>query len=211
MYVFGSVANDPLCGASQGNGVEYGVYRYSATTGAFEIRSAVVDTNGSCGLWNGSSQANGTMTVAGTGSNTLLTLVTGTGTVQFVAADETAGTLVGAWPDAYRRELAMFRPAAGNDIYTIYLETQRSPAGHDDGYLAGIETSCGTVTSYAGGDLVMDPASPNCSTPSPGIPGFVDTNGTAGYSSYGTSPIAFAITGGDLVLDGTTYQRLTPP
>ena len=91
VYVFGSVSEDPACGASRGNGVEYGVYRYNAVTNAFEIRSAVVDTNGSCGLWSGGSQADGTLTVLGSGVNTLLTLTTAAATYQYLPADSTSG------------------------------------------------------------------------------------------------------------------------
>ncbi len=41
---------NPACGATNGNGVEYGVYNWNAATGDFAIRSAVVDTNGPCGV-----------------------------------------------------------------------------------------------------------------------------------------------------------------
>lgn len=211
VYLFGSVSDDPACGASLGNGIEYGVYRYNAGTGAFEIRSAVLDTNGSCGLWNNGSQANGTLSVAGAGSNTLLTLTTGSATFQYLAADSTAGLLIGSWPDPYQRGFTTYADAGGTHVYTLSVWTQRSPVGHDDGYRAGIETSCGTTTTFAGGDLTMDPASVLCTTPVPGIPPPVDTNGAAGLSGYGTAPIPFAVDVDELTLAGDGYRRLTPP
>ena len=211
VYLFGSVSDDTACGASLGNGIEYGVYRYNAGTGAFEIRSAVLDTNGSCGLWNGASQANGTLTVAGAGSNTLLTLTTGSATFQYLAADSTPGTLIGSWPDPYQQGFTVYSDAGGTNVYTLSVWTQRSPAGHDDGYRAGIETSCGTATTFAGGDLTMDPASVLCTTPVPGIPPPVDTNGAAGLSGYGTTPIPFAVDVDELTLAGDAYLRLDPP
>ena len=211
VYLFGSVIDDVSCGATRGNGIEYGVYRYNAGTGVFEIRSAVIDTNGSCGLWNGGSQANGTLSVAGAGSNTLLTLTTGTATFQYLAADSTPGLLIGSWMDPYQRGYTTYVDAGGTNVYTLSVWTQRSPVGHDVGYRAGIETSCGTTTTFAGGDLTMDPASVLCTTPVPGIPPPVDTNGDAGLSAYGTDPIPFAVEVDLLTLYGTTYPRFTPP
>ena len=119
VYVFGSVSEDLACGASRGNGVEYGVYRYNAVTNAFEIRSAVIDTNGSCGLWNGTSQADGTVTLLGSGTNTLLTLTTAAGAFLYLPADSTAGSLVGSWPDPYQRGFTTFVNAAGTNVYTL--------------------------------------------------------------------------------------------
>ena len=211
VYVFGSVSEDLACGASRGNGVEYGVYRYNAVTNAFEIRSAVIDTNGSCGLWNGTSQADGTVTLLGSGTNTLLTLTTAAGTFQYLPADSTAGSLVGSWPDPYQRGFTTFVNAAGTNVYTLSAWTQRSPAGHDDGYRPGIETSCGSVTAYGSGDLTMDPTSVFCTTLVPGIPPPVDTNGDAGLSAFGTVPIPFSVDVDELTFAGATYQRLVPP
>ena len=211
VYVFGSVSEDLACGASRGNGVEYGVYRYNAVTNAFEIRSAVVDTNGSCGLWDGTSQADGTVTVLGSGVNTLLTLTTATATYQYLPADSTAGSLVGSWPDPYQRGFTTFVNAAGTNVYTLSAWTQRSPAGHDDGFRPGIETSCGSVTAYGSGDLTMDPTSVLCTTAVPGIPPPVDTNGDAGLSSFGTVPIPFSVDVDELAFAGATFFRLVPP
>ena len=211
VYVFGSVSEDPACGASLGNGVEYGVYRYDAVTNAFEIRTAVVDTNGSCGLWSNTSQADGTLTVLGSGVNTLLTLTTATATYQYLPADSTSGSLVGSWPDPYQRGFTTFVNSAGTNVYTLSAWTQRSPAGHDDGYRPGIETSCGSVTAYGSGDLTMDPASVFCVTPVPGIPPPVDTNGEAGLSKFGTVPIPFTVDVDALTFAGADYVRLVPP
>jgi len=211
VYLFGSVIDDATCGSSQGNGVEYGVYRYNAGTGVFEIRSAVIDTNGSCGLWSGGSQVNGTLSVAGTGSNTLLTLTTGSAVFQYLAADSTTGLLIGSWVDPYQRGYTTYADAGSTNVRTLSVWTQRSPAGHDNGYRAGIETSCGSTTTFAGGDLTMDPVSVLCTTPVPGIPPPVDTNGEAGLSSYGTEPIPFAVDVDTLTFSGIAYQRLTPP
>ncbi len=55
---------------NNGNGVEYGVYNYNKTSGAFSIKSAVVDTNGKCGLYDSGAArplASGTLAKTGTG------------------------------------------------------------------------------------------------------------------------------------------------
>jgi len=65
-YSYVARVDNPSCGSNNGNGIEYGVYRWEAGSGydpgavsghgAFSIVSAVVDTNGICGL---ASAANG--------------------------------------------------------------------------------------------------------------------------------------------------------
>ena len=83
------------CGASGHGGLEYGVYRWNRTTHAFQIRTAVIDTNGECGLHD---------------EDTFTGVLVGNpdGTLTFSDSEETftlepvpsnAGTLIGSWGD----------------------------------------------------------------------------------------------------------------
>jgi len=208
VYVYGSVENNgPNCGTTNGgNGVEYGVYNYNKTTGDFTIKSAVVDTNGGCGVWNNGARYTGKLAVSGSGQSTVLTLTLAGGAGQFdlVPVASTSGQIVGSWSNAYHKNFALFLPAGGNSLYYFITETQADTAPTSAGQLAGFEYACGTVTAPTGGTLTADLSSTTCQAPAPSVNGPVDTNGTSGLSNAG-GPVSFTInvdtlTSGDLVL-----------
>jgi hypothetical protein len=103
-YIFGIHSDDSNCGSSNGNGIEYGVYQWNKTTHAFAIVNAVVDTNGDCGLANGTDtggvgtlvkNSDGTITIDaadtnGSGNHNIST---------WAPVPSVAGTLIGSWGD----------------------------------------------------------------------------------------------------------------
>jgi hypothetical protein len=205
VYVYGSVENNGgNCGTTNdGNGVEYGVYNYNATTHAFTIKSAVVDTNGGCGVWaNGAARYAGTLTVAGSGQLTVLTLAVAGGaqTFDLVPVDSASGQIKGGWAFPYHKNFAVFLPAGGSNLYYMITETQADTAPTSTGYLAGFEYAC---ASFTGGTLTPD-LTATCQAPAPSVNGPVDTNGTSGLSNAGGPvPVTISVdtlTSGDLVL-----------
>ena len=188
VYIYGSVENNgPNCGTTNGgNGVEYGVYNYNASTGAFTIKSAVVDTNGGCGVWNGAARYTGTLTKAGSGQSTVLTLTLPGGAGQFdlVPVASTTSQIVGSWGNKYQKVFFVFLPAGGNNLYSFFAVTQEDTAPTSTGQLAGIEYACGSASALTGGTYTPD-FSAACQAPAPAVNGPVDTNGSAGLSNLG--------------------------
>jgi hypothetical protein len=211
VYVYGSVANDAGCGEFAGNGVEYGVYTYDAETGVFTIRSAVVDSNGGCGVWDGASRYNGILTSSGGGPDNTLTLtVPGRGIFELVPVESKNNELYGSFADAYHRNFWVFTDAGSDDLYVFNTQTQADEGATAQGYLAGVEYACGTIVegSDSGGTLSTD-FSANCQAPAPGTAGAVDTNGTSGLSAA-SGAWSFDVGGNDLV--GATFRgrRVNP-
>lgn len=91
-YVFGLHQDDAQCGPSGHGGVEYGVYRFTQATHAFEIRNAVIDTNGSCGVGLASS----TLVASSDGT---LTFADASGSFAMAPVKSTSGQLSGSWGD----------------------------------------------------------------------------------------------------------------
>jgi len=213
VYVYGSVENNgPNCGTTNGgNGVEYGVYNYNKATGAFAIKSAVVDTNGGCGVWaSGAARYTGTLAVANSGQATVLTLTLAGGAGQFdlVPVASTTGQIIGSWANAYHKNFAVFLPAAGNALYYLITETQQDTAPTDAGQLAGLEYACATVTTLTGGTLTAD-LSAACQAPAPTTNGPVDTNGTSGLSNAG-GPVSFTVNVDTLTASPQVFTRIKP-
>jgi hypothetical protein len=213
VYVYGSVENNgPNCGTTNGgNGVEYGVYNYNKATGAFAIKSAVVDTNGGCGVWaNGAARYAGTLSIAGSGQLTVLTLALtgGAGTFNLVPVASTSGQIVGSWANAYHKNFAVFLPAGGNALYYMITETQADTAPTSAGQLAGFEYACATVTALTGGTLTAD-LTATCQAPAPSVNGPVDTNGTSGLSSAG-GPVSFTVNVDTLTASPQAFSRIKP-
>ncbi|MFO1393136.1 MAG: hypothetical protein U1F09_05140 [Steroidobacteraceae bacterium] len=222
VYVYGSVENNGTrCGTSAaiaGNGVEYGVYNYNATTHAFAFKSAVVDTNGGCGVWDSvvthSSRFDGTLTITnpGTQSKVMTLALAGGGSVDLVPVDpSTSGQIVGGWGDKYHKSFVAFLSAGGNSVYSFFAESQADTAGPTDtGQLAGIEYACASASALTGGNLITNfTATCQAPAPTPPGPGPVDTNGTAGLSNAG-SPIAFTVSTDTLTEPGGTLTRIKP-
>lgn len=219
VYIYGSVENNGTnCGTTAqvaGNGVEYGVYNYDASSHAFAFKSAVVDTNGGCGVWDSvvthASRYDGTLTVGGTaGQGRTLHLVTSAGAVDLVPVDpSTSGQIVGSWGDKYHKSFVAFLSAGGNNLYTFFAESQADTAGPTDtGQLAGIEYACGSTSALTGGNLTPD-FTATCQAPAPDTDGPVDTNGTAELSNAG-SPIPFTVNADSLTTPGGVLTRIKP-
>jgi hypothetical protein len=211
-FIYGGIENTTSCGdVNDGNGVEYGVYNYDAATGAFAIKSVVVDTNGGCGLWrNGASQVDGTLAVTGSGQSKVLSLtVPGRAAFDIVPVESTTGHIIGSFSDAYRKSFWVFLPAGGSDIYFFIAETQSDTAPTSQGHVAGVEYACGRITGTTASGTLERIFSAVCLAPAPGIDGPVDTNGTAGLSHV-TGSWSFAVSGDSL--ETTTFNgfRLVP-
>lgn len=215
VYIYGSVENNgPNCGTTNGgNGVEYGVYNYNKTTHAFTIKSAVVDTNGGCGVWaNGAARYTGTLTGVGAGPSTVLTLTLPGGAGQFdlVAVEEsTTGEIWGGWAFPYEKNFAAFQ-GFGNALFYMITETQEDSAPTSTGHLAGFEYACASVNALTGGTLTPN-LTGTCNAPAPSIDGPVDTNGTSGLSNAGDSvPFSISTVPNALTLGGLVLTRITP-
>jgi hypothetical protein len=182
VYIYGSVENDDHCGSEHGNGVEYGVYTYDQ--GNFTIRSAVVDTNGSCGVWNNGSQFDGPLAVTGSGQGKVLTLTTtGFGQFDLVPVDSTAGTIYGGFADRYHRNFSVFIENGGpDDLYFFNTETQAG-TGAASGHDAGVEYACGKINGTSSVGTLTPDFHGGCKPPAPHHDDAVDTNGTSGLSS----------------------------
>jgi hypothetical protein len=213
VYIYGSIEDNPGatgCGQNDGNGVEYGVYNYNSGTGAFEIMSALVDTNGRCGLWDaGPRLSSGNVARTGSGTSTVLTLtgtLTNVGPVSIVltAVASTSGQVTGSWAFPYEKNFVVFLPAGGLNFYDMVTETQQdTPPTNAAGFLAGVEYACASVSALTGGTLTPD-FSATCQPPRPSGSGAVDLSGGSGLSSAGaTVPFTIStdtLTSGDLVL-----------
>jgi len=158
-YVLASRENDPACGASNGNGVELGVYNYDDTTGNFQVLSNVIDTNDDCGLWDGSGLS-GTVTKTGVGQGARITFNDGSEDFQLVPAASVANSFIGS-----------FRQP-GTTGFVVLSTDGHYTVAHTGNDSAGIEYGCYTLTGAASGNF----------TPNPTCPGSVDTNDDAGFS-----------------------------
>jgi hypothetical protein len=210
VYIYGSVENHAPCGENNGNGVEYGVYNYNLETGQFTIKSAVVDTNGACGVWDsGASRINGTLARTGTaGQGRILTLTTGLGQIDLVPVESTTGQIVGSWSAPYEKSFVAFLPAGGTSLYTFWAETQADSAPTSTGYLAGVEYGCALTDALTGGTFTPNLTS-SCLAPAPSVYGAVDTNGTAGISGSGGA-LSFTVSTDSLTAGEFQATRIKP-
>ena len=210
VYIFSSVEDNSDCNPlNDGNGVEYGVYRYDATTHEFEIRSAAVDTNGGCGLWNGASRFDGTLTVTGSGSSTVLMHTAPGGvTVNLVPVPSVDGEITGSWASAHEKNVFIAQPIGGIEYHYVYVETQQDLAPLESGIEPGIESGCAYVDSPTLGPFVPKDISDDCDAPAPAGAGIRDTNALAGFIPR-LNPYAGTVTSDVLTLD-RTYHRVKP-
>ena len=159
-YVHATRRADPACGTNSGNGVEYGVYRWNAATGAFAIANAAADSNGSCGFFSGGAAlagASGTLARTGTGAATVLTFTPASGPQRILQpVSNTAGGLVGAWSSNRSPDVLVF----ASDRLTI-ATTQTDPAGPVL-IAAGIDNRCYTATGTASGVVTSSGSSGGC-------------------------------------------------
>lgn len=185
VYVFGGVEDDKACrGGERGNGVEYGVYDYDASSGSLTFRSAVVDTNGRCGVWDAGSQFDGTLAISGSGQDKVMTLtISGSDQLDFVPVESTAGTVFGSFADPYHRNFWLFLSAGGDSVYFFNTQTQADSGSTSLGFDAGVEFACGDID----GTTIIGRLDPefdrdSCQIPFPEDDDPVDTNGTSGLS-----------------------------
>jgi hypothetical protein len=183
VYVYGSVDAKDCKGHGNGTGVEYGVYDYDQSTASFTIESAVVDTNGSCGVWDEGPSFNGTLAVSGSGQDKILTLtIPGEDPIDLVPVQSTTGEIYGSFADRYHKNFWVFVPQGGADLISFNTQTQADVEPTSLGHEAGIEYACGTITgTAASGTLDPDFGDGGCDAPALDH-GPVDTNGTSGLS-----------------------------
>ena len=169
-YVHVTRRADVSCGANNGNGVEYGVYRWNAATGAFTFATAAADSNGSCGFFNGgvaAAGAGGTLARTGTGAATVLTFTPVSGPqliLQPVA--NTAGGLLGAWASNKSPDVLVF----ASDRLT--LATTQTDPGAAVLIAAGIDHRCYSATGTSNGVITSVTSTTSCA-------GAVNTAGLA--------------------------------
>jgi hypothetical protein len=181
VYVYGSVDADTTCGTSNGNGVEVGAYKYSASAGTIAFISNVVDTNGgTCGVWrNGSSIINGTLTKSGSGQNQVLVIAGASTTPSWVLAPvaSVAGTPIGSFTDG-TLSFTLFTPDGHYLEANVVNDTAHT-------YPAGIEYGCYSRTGTSSGNITVT----SCTEA-------VDTDGSSGLSALGGAALAYQAVGG---------------
>lgn len=200
-YAFAGRHDDAACGANQGNGVEYGAYRWNSGTGGFAILSGAVDTNGGCGLWDGTVTPAEGLTGTLTRSGSDLHLASAAGNFELKAAGSTPGALVGSWQDAAHQNgsyVALFP-----DNTFLFVQTQAGAGGH--GMLVGYERGCYTATASSITFMLTAPCAPDGAAP-------VDLNGSAGVSGATGAGIPVVFTGPNAIRvgDDTFLVRIVP-
>jgi hypothetical protein len=202
-YAFASRSDDASCGPSNGNGVEYGAYRWNATTNAFAILSGTVDSNGGCGVWDNSVTPQEGLTGTLVRSGNTLTLTTVDGTFVLTAVTSTASTIIGSFVQAGDKD-GGFVVLLPDNTY-LQVQAQANNIG-GTGIFVGYERGCYTSTS----STITFSLSASCQPD--GFPA-LDTNGTAGLSDGGLGiAIPFVITGPNtMTVGGDTFLvRLLP-
>lgn len=196
-YTFVTRENNPGCGPSNGNGIEYGVYNWNEATKAFAILTAAVDGNGNCGL-SEPSKPLPTFRLVKSGST--LTITTPDGAFDLTAVASTPSTIVGSFgrDDGNDGSFVMFK----NDGTYLVVDAQ---AGTGNGVLAGFERGCYTVS----GSAIMTNLSAACR---PDGLSALDLNGTGRFSDVLPTPHPFVVTApNSFLLDGSvTFIRLLP-
>lgn len=180
-YIFGLHEDDPACGASGHGGLEYGVYRWHRTIHLLEFRTAVIDTNGECGIHDDSALL-GALAVNADGT---LTFNDGEEIYTFEAAPSGAGTLIGSWGD--------------NQAFVVYdsngkffLATTRAIL-QNTASSPGIEDGCYSLTgTTASGTFTVDVSS-TCTVSASQTA--VDTNGQIALSQLVGRTLDFSVTG----------------
>jgi hypothetical protein len=182
-------ADDVAC-ANQGNGVEYGAFRYDATAGTLTLLTVTTNTTVVCGLTTpGVVPAIFPASVAGDA----LTLTVPTGALTFTRVASVPGSLTGPWVRAAGQDgsFVVFRPDG------TYLDAEPQGAGSNGlAVRPGVERGCYAATSTA----ITADLSAACKPDGNGV---VDTNGESGFSAV-RGPLPFTITGPDALTLGDT-------
>ena len=218
VYLYGSIEDNEDCTIlfppyTSGNGIEYGVYHYDATTHQLSVLNATQDSNGQCGVWDsetGAARYNGTLTVTGSGASTVLTLTpTGGGAaIDLTPVPNVDGEIIGSWAAPYQKGVALFLPAGGNWLHYMMTETQGDEWPLQTGAEVGLEYACARVDAPSGGGIQPDVSSA-CDAPTPSSPGARDFDGRSGlWPLHGMG--SFTVTGDTMMLNGVEYRRIRP-
>ena len=200
-FIFALRSDDSSCSANNGNGVEYGVYRWNQMTGAFAFVSVPVDTNGDCGVYDAgfvnTTPGQDTLTKSGTtlsfdsvenGQHTLYTLT---------PVPSVDGTLTGAWSNSAHLGFTVF-----DGTNAVLSATTGSVLIVGQGSIPpGIEHACYSINpgTSSAGSLNFDFS--NTCMPS-GFASPVDTNGpNNGLSFNSGTPTPFAVSGDFLTVN----------
>jgi environmental stress-induced protein Ves len=203
-YAFASRLDDASC-ASNGNGVEYGVYNWNAATGAFAILTGAVDSNGGCGVWDNAVTPQEGLSGTLVRSGGTLTLTTTDGTFVLTAVASTPSTIVGGFQQAGDKDGGFVVLQPDNTYLIVHMQAN-GLAFSQTGDRVGYERGCYTSTS----STITFSLSVSCQPD--GFPA-LDLNGTAGVSDGGLGvPIPFVITGPNTITFGgdTFLVRLLP-
>jgi hypothetical protein len=203
--------DDPACGENDGNGVEYGVYRWDAGasldpssgsgSGPFSIVSAVVDTNGDCGLAR--SLDGSTALLAGSldRNDSAVEINTGGEILRMIVVDEAPGQLIGSFEagtvrkDESGASERVTRVSGAFSVFTsdgLYVSVETQDASSDGG-AAGAEWGCAAWSPY----VLTQTCAPEGSS-------FLDLNGTGGLSErfrYGYGDIGAALVADWMVMN----------
>lgn len=199
-YTLATRVNDPSCGASNGNGVEYGVYNWNAATGAFTIRTGAVDTNGSCGIWDPTASPatgfNGTLTKAGA----TITLTDSDGPIVLTAVSSTPSTLIGSFTFSAGNDGSFVTFLSDGTYILVEVQAYQLAVGS-----VGFERGCYAST----GSSFTPTLAAGCL---PDGQSALDLNGVAGLSTAQGVPIPYVITGPNTItVDGDVLLvRLLP-
>jgi hypothetical protein len=200
-YIFGLHEANAACGASNGNGVEYGVYNFNATTGALAISNTVVDTNGGCGLSDAGTGSTGTGFTKNGAGVIAGTVHDGAATYSMVLTPVTSvsGQLLGAWDVAGRLGVTIY-----NSDGTVFSSNTFAQQGVGaNGLVAGIEDACltGVTPATATGSYTPN-FTGSCIIPhTPATLSAVDTNGSSGgISATGSAVVSYAVSADVLTL-----------
>jgi hypothetical protein len=211
-YIFGTHSADPACPPNNGNGVEYGVYRWSSTNNAFAFVNAVVDTNGACGIANGTSLTTGTVTRNATSGVLTADLLDINAPGAHIAATltpvpSTTGSIIGSWGTNIGFQVFL----GNNTTFFAIVEGLQNLA--PTVLTPGIEDGCYALTggTTASGSFTYDFNPNTCIVDSLFA---VDTNGTSGQSGTGPngpSATNFTVTGDSLQTQtGTAAPTVRP-
>jgi hypothetical protein len=171
-YVLATRENDAGCGMNNGNGVELGVYNYDSATGAFAAVANAIDTNGDCGLWDGSGLS-GTVQKSGVGQGSTITFTDGPDTFTLESVPSVANTFIGS-----------FRQVGGPPDFVLLEPDGHYTVAHLANATAGVEYGCYALTGTTTGTFTPDVTPATC-------PGTVDTNDDAGFSDADGTPLPY--------------------
>lgn len=160
-----------------------------------------MDTNGGCGLWDGTVTPGEGLTGTLTRSGSDLHLASAAGNFELKAAGSTPGALVGSWQDAAHQNgsyVALFP-----DNTFLFVQTQAGAGGH--GMLVGYERGCYTATASTITFTLTAPCAPDGAAPE-------DLNGSAGVSGATGAGIPVVFTGPNAIRvgDDTFLVRIVP-